>query len=421
MRVLFFGDLAATGFGSVTNDLGKRLIALGDDVRFWSLNETPELDEPFASRTLSVLSLEVTQEQPDFIANLLSGKCPYKLYNGEPWGDWTPEAAIVLGDFAAARIFIGQHLDSFKALPTYHYVPVEGVRLPPLWKELWDVVKPVAMSKFGAAEIAKVVGYDPPMIYHGVDTTAFYPASKKRPIVIAYPDQPDLVLTNQRECRSIFIPGMRNDHPLLDETWILRTDRHMPRKRYNSLIRALVPVLASVPKSRAIFHCRAHDQGGYLHDTLSKVPALIRNRFLLTEMMGMSTGVPRTVLNALYNACDLYVTVSAEGFGLTVAEALACGLPAVGPAYSAVPEVIGPAGITVEAGFLVDNEYDHFWWGVDEPAFGAAVEHLLVKKNRRAALAAKGPEHIRRNFSWDAAAAAFRDLIHSSSPVEAAA
>lgn len=420
MRVLFFGDLAATGFGSVTNDLGRRLIDLGEDVRFWSLNEAA-LDEPFASRTLSVQSLDISVEQPDFIAGLLKGNCPYRLYNGEPWGDWVPEAVIILGDFAAARIFIGQHLQAFKDFdgPLFHYCPIEGVRLPPLWKELWDVVRPVAMSKFGAAEIAKVVGYDPPMVYHGVDSAAFYPASKKRPITITFPDKPDLVLTNRRECRSIFIPGYRDDHPALDETWILRTDRHMPRKRYNSLIRAVAPVLAR-NNARAIFHCRAHDEGGYLHDSLSKVPQPLRQRFLLTEMLGVPSGVPRPVLNALYNACDIYATVSAEGFGLTIAEALACGLPAIGPAYSAVPEVIGPAGITVSEGFLVDNEYDHFWWGVDEAAFGQALERLVVKKSRRLALGAKGPEHVRRSFSWDAAATAFRDLIHSSS-LEAAA
>ena len=419
MRVLFFGDMAATGFGSVTTDLGRRLVDLGEDVRFWSLNETPMLEEPFASRTLSVLSLEVTYEQPDFIAKLLKGECDYKLFSGDPWGDWVPEAAIILGDFAAARIFVGQHLDSFKTLPTFHYVPIEGIRLPPLWKEMWDVVKPVAMSNFGQAQIAEVVGYKPPMVYHGIDIADFYPVSKKRPIVLEQKDKPDLVLTSKRECRGIFIPGFQPDHPLLDETWILRTDRHMPRKRYNSLIRALAPVLAR-NNARAIFHCRSQDQGGYLHDSLSKVPQPLRKRYLLTEMLGVPTGVPRNVLNALYNACDIYATVSAEGFGLTVAEAIACGLPAVGPNYSAVPEVIGPAGITVDEGYLVENEYDHFWWGVDEPSFGQAVERLVVKKSKRLELGAKGPEHVRRSFSWDAAAVAFRDLIHSV-PLEAVA
>jgi glycosyltransferase involved in cell wall biosynthesis len=428
--------MAPTGFGTVTQDLGRRLLDLGEDVRFWSLNEAPVV-EPFASRTMSVLSLEVSVDHPDFIAQLLAGSSPYKLLNGEPWGEWKPEAAIILGDFAAARIFVGQHLDAFRTIPTYHYVPIEGVGLPPEWGALWSVVRPVAMSQFGAAQIAKVVGYDPPLVYHGVDTDDFYPVSRDRPIVItdASGQKPDTVLTSRKQCRAFFLPGMSGSqnwlHPVFDEVWLLRTDRNMPRKRYNSMIRSLAPVLARNPKARAIFHCRLHDEGGYLVDTLSKIPLPLRQQYWPTELMPiwqldkdgnkMLVPFPRPVLAALYNACDIYVTVSAEGFGLTIAEALACGIPAVGPGYSAVPEVIGSAGVLVPEGYLIDNEYDHFWWAVDEAAYGAAVEALVQRRNRRESLGRLGPRHIRDSFSWDVAAAQFRDLVHASTPVEAAA
>ena len=51
-RLLFAGDLAQTGFGTVTIDLGRALLGLGVDVRFLSLNETGVVPpEPFASRT----------------------------------------------------------------------------------------------------------------------------------------------------------------------------------------------------------------------------------------------------------------------------------------------------------------------------------------------------------------------------------
>ena len=52
-RILFLGDSAGTGFGTVTRDLGAGLLALGEEVRFLSLNETEDgkLDEPFAGRT----------------------------------------------------------------------------------------------------------------------------------------------------------------------------------------------------------------------------------------------------------------------------------------------------------------------------------------------------------------------------------
>ncbi len=57
-RILFFGDLAATGFGTVTQDLGRALIAKGIDVRFVSMNDTTGLGEPFASRTVDQTSME---------------------------------------------------------------------------------------------------------------------------------------------------------------------------------------------------------------------------------------------------------------------------------------------------------------------------------------------------------------------------
>jgi glycosyltransferase involved in cell wall biosynthesis len=418
VKILFFGDLAATGFGTVTNDLGRRLIELGEDVRFVSLNETPTLGEPFASRTLSVLSIEASTEQENFIARLMRGETDYKLWNGQAWGDWQPDAAIILGDFAAARIFVGQHLDAFVDVPTFHYVPIEGVELPPMWNELWSIIKPVAMSRFGAREIAKVVGYEPPMIYHGVDTEAFYPVSKERPIIISAPDRPDMVLTSKKACRSVFVPGLKgmNDytHPAFREVWLLRTDRHMPRKRYPAMLRTLGPVLQRNPKARMVIHCRSYDQGGYLWDDISKLSEPVQKQVYLTEMLGVPSGVPRPVLNALYNACDLYVSTSAEGFGLTVAEAVATGLPAVGIDYSAVPEVIGPAGVTVPVGYLFDNEYSHRWASVDEEAMARAVEFLVTHQQRRLDLGRKGPAHVADMFQWDRAALDFRELLHGS-------
>jgi glycosyltransferase involved in cell wall biosynthesis len=48
-----------------------------------------------------------------------------------------------------------------------------------------------------------------------------------------------------------------------------------------------------------------------------------------------------------YNTCDVYVTSSLhEGFCIPVIEAMACGRPVVGTQATALPETIGPAGLT---------------------------------------------------------------------------
>ena len=411
MKVLFLGDLAKTGFGSVTSDLGRALLARGLDVRFLSQNDIGDLPEPFASRTVDMAFWEyqagtagVKGVKP-LVGDIIDGTPGHLLVNGEAFGDWKPDAMVVLSDFAAARILYARFAMWFHKLPVYHYVPIEGVDLPPMWRELWGVMKPVAMSVFGQDEIEKVTGTRPPLAYHGVDPDAFWPVSPSRPLLVPADETPDariIPVTSKDGAKRFF--GF-------DPSWtvILRTDRNMPRKRYASLLRAMDSVLDLREDARLIIHAAAFDQGGFIPDSVSKMKAESQARVILTDRPGL----PREVLACLYNAADLYVTTSAEGFGLCIAEALACGVPAVGMDYSAVPEVIGPAGAVVSVAYTYDNEYDHRWAVPDEDAFAATVGYMADHPARRRALGALGPRHVAENFSWDKAAEVFDTLLHA--------
>lgn len=399
MRVLFFGDLAGTGFGTVTMDLGRALLTLGHDVRFVSQNEIGELPEPFASRTFAVNDPSVLD--PDKVAAFGVDSLSLNAYgvagilDGSLWEDrWTAEATVLLGDFTAVRMLV--NLDdatraAFAAVPSYHYCPIEGVDLPPSWADLWSVVHPIAMSEFGAAQIEAVTGKRPPVVYHGVDTKVFRPASEYRL------DMSGKKLRDKAACRKFF-----GGSP--DARWVFRADRNMPRKRYASLLRAMAPVMAARPDVFLVLHCRAHDQGGNITDLRSKYPPSIARRMILTGLHEAYGNVPRDLLVALYNGADVYASNSAEGFGLTIAEAMACGVPAVGMAYSAVPEVIGPGGLLAPVNRLDDNEYDHAWATVDEQAFGAAVATLLDDADLRARLGKAARQHVVSSFSWATAA-----------------
>jgi glycosyltransferase involved in cell wall biosynthesis len=402
MRLLFIGDAAATGFGTVTSDLGRALLDLGEDVRFLSQNAAGfAIPEPLGSRTYRLRD----DARPKHVLAVLTG-------NGMPDG-WTPEAILVLGDFFAARwIVVDPDVQAaLRAVPSFHYCPVEGIDLPPNWKGLWDIVKPVAMSHFGAGEIAKVVGYQPPMVYHGVDQSVFYPIAPNRPT--NFPNEKGVRATSKRAAKAQF--GINPDRTLL-----LRTDRHMPRKEYNAMLRALVPVFERNPECDILIHCSLWDQGGFLEDTVSKFPRWFQDRLIVTRSHDTFQGLPREALNLLYNAADIYVQNSAEGFGLTIAEAIACGVPAVGIDYSAVPEVLGPAGYVAKVSHLIDNPYDHYWAAVDPVDWGAKVERLIRKPSLRRQLGAQGPRHVSQNFSWARAAEQFRDLVHSSAAEVAA-
>jgi len=101
--------------------------------------------------------------------------------------------------------------------------------------------------------------------------------------------------------------------------------------------------------------------------------------------------IPDAELPGLYAACGLFVMPSlAEGFGLPLLEAMACGAPCIASNSSALPEVMGRADA------LFDPR--------DAPALGRMIQRLLEAPELRADLAAYGPRRA-REFSWDRVAA----------------
>jgi glycosyltransferase involved in cell wall biosynthesis len=419
VRVLFLGDLARTGFGTVTMDLGKAMLDAGEDVRFVSQNELPDLDEPFLSRTFSLQSLMATAsmfggamptsvEAAAFLPNIVSGQSGnYFMASGHAWGEWKPEAIILLGDFVAVRLMASPYIEAFRQVPTYHYVPIEGIDLPPRWSQTWQIIRPVAMSEFGADEIEHVMGYRPPVVYHGVSED-FWPATPERPIVLKDPNDPKLLrkVTSKASAREFFGWNPR-------AKIVLRTDRHMPRKLYNALMRSMAPILMERDDTFLVLHVQVWDQGGDIADTASKFAQKVQDRIVVSNGGGEWD---RAHLNALYNTADVYASCSAEGFGLTIAEAIACGIPAVGLQYSAVPEVIGPAGMVVPVATIYDNQYDHFWATPQELNLTASIRWLLEHPHRAQAIGALGPRHVRSRFSWTQAAERFGIILRGGTP-----
>jgi glycosyltransferase involved in cell wall biosynthesis len=100
--------------------------------------------------------------------------------------------------------------------------------------------------------------------------------------------------------------------------------------------------------------------------------------------------VEHTELPSLYSGASVFVFPSyCESFGMPLLEAMACGTPVVTSNISAMPEVVGDAGILV-------NPYD-----VEEIA--EAVYRVLSKPSLREKLVEKGLERV-KHFSWEKAA-----------------
>jgi alpha-1,6-mannosyltransferase len=94
----------------------------------------------------------------------------------------------------------------------------------------------------------------------------------------------------------------------------------------------------------------------------------------------------RTALAGLLASADIVLAPGPiETFGLAALEALSCGTPVIASATSALPAVIGDAGLAVE--------------GED---FAAAVLHMLAQPGRREKARARAEQ-----FGWDAAVKGF--------------
>lgn len=91
--------------------------------------------------------------------------------------------------------------------------------------------------------------------------------------------------------------------------------------------------------------------------------------------------IPDEEMPLYYSLADVFVLPSLlEGFGLTLAEAMACGAPIVATNVGSIPEVVGEGGLLVPA--------------KDPKSLAKAVEALLVNEEQRRTLAALGRERV---------------------------
>jgi phosphatidylinositol alpha-1,6-mannosyltransferase len=114
--------------------------------------------------------------------------------------------------------------------------------------------------------------------------------------------------------------------------------------------------------------------------------------------------VPEADLPALYNCAEIYLGLSrtvalmAEGFGIALTEASACGLPVVGGLGGGIPDAVREG----ETGFLVDSNHP-------EPA-AEAVRFLLRNRDLGRRMGDNGRRAAEQHYNWDRVAADFHRI-----------
>ncbi|EDP63549.1 putative mannosyltransferase [alpha proteobacterium BAL199] len=124
----------------------------------------------------------------------------------------------------------------------------------------------------------------------------------------------------------------------------------------------------------------------------------------------------------IYTACDAFVAPArAEGWGLPVIEAMACGLPTIVTGYSGPTEFIGEHAwridhrlVPVDEPFFERADGDlGFWAEPDWAHLRSLMREIFESRATARERARAGSEHVRRNFSWDRAATVAQERLQS--------
>ncbi len=159
-----------------------------------------------------------------------------------------------------------------------------------------------------------------------------------------------------------------------------------PRKNLPLLLKAFAQLVEDPQFSDVTLYVGG-SKGWYYDEVFATAERLNLTQSERVRFMGR---VPDAELSLWYNIATVFAYPSMyEGFGLPALEAMSCGTPVITSNTSALPEVVGNAGL------LLDPH--------DEAAWTASLRSLLLDDTKRAALS----EQARRQagkFSWQRSA-----------------
>jgi glycosyltransferase involved in cell wall biosynthesis len=172
----------------------------------------------------------------------------------------------------------------------------------------------------------------------------------------------------------------------LNFPFILSLGTLEPRKNFTRLIEAY-----ALMRDRGLKLVIAGGKGWLYDEIFAKVEELgLEDKIIFPGFIADED------LPALYNLAKIFVFPSLyEGFGLPPLEAMACGTPVVTSDRPSLPEVVGGAGLMVEA--------------TDDQELARAMERVLTDENLRREMREKGLRQAAK-FTWEAAAEKLLDV-----------
>lgn len=308
-NLLWYGDspTAATGFGTVTRNVLDAFLKTGE----WSI-------------TVAAINYWGTVHSYPYQIH------PVRALDGEPMGGrafllmlqqaaW--DLVVVNNDLYVGTTFADEArkiMDSRPNTRLLHYFPVDSPIRPDAMRMFDAADLNIAYSLYGQAQAkARRPDLDFPIIPHGCEQ-----------IERITPDQ-------RREWRN-------NIFGIGDDTFLWMTcNRNSTRKDIPRAIEAFAAFQDYQPDSRFYINAQTVDNG---IDLASAAGFLnLSDKVIFPTQFNVSSGgLSRPDLMRVYQLADGFLTTHlGEGWGLTISEAMAAGLPVVAPNNTTMPEILG--------------------------------------------------------------------------------
>lgn len=192
--------------------------------------------------------------------------------------------------------------------------------------------------------------------------------------------------TNPKEFRpGIDSSEVRERYGLDGRRWLMTVARLTPHKGIDIGLHALARLRESYP-----------DLAYAVVGSGSELPELqsIARSLGVSDRVLFLTNVPDRDLPGLYNCAEVYLGLSrqmpknVEGFGISLVEAGACGIPVIAGRSGGIPDAVREG----ETGLLVDSE--------DPEEVSTAVRGLLDDQNLARRLGVGGRHAVETHYNW---------------------
>lgn len=360
-----------TGFGRVQRKAAEAFLAAGWQVA----SVTAHVHEPSFDPTLPIKTYY--PPETDILGlNSIEGAI----------ADFQPDRIYLTGDPGSLTTFSTRIPQS---IPVFGYVPIEGEPIVNhYWRELLRTVDFITCTRYGQDVVKRSLGKTVDFAYHGVDPV-FQPIEPEARDAF----RERLGWSNKFVLNCTATNVRRKQWPRLFEA--LAILKHKYHQRDIILYAHTIPFddhwlegwnLAEMAAAYGVYEEVVFNPS--MHRHLAAVPEWSED----LDMPG---------LVQLYGASDLTVLPSqVEGFGLPIAESMACGTPPLVTRYAAGWEVAAGCGAGIQIKDWEIHKSGTRYANVDPESI--VKEVLRLKRNRKqlAAYARMGLERV-KDFTWD--------------------